>query len=41
MPKNANFSYVEHDRFSLEEMNDDEFLARYNPDNLTMLTFTV
>ena len=30
MPKNPDFSYEEHDRFSLEEMNDAEFSARYN-----------
>ena len=30
MPKNPHFSYEEHDRFSLEEMNDAEFSARYN-----------
>ena len=27
MPKNPDFSYEEHDRFSLEEMNDVEFSA--------------
>ena len=34
MPKNPDFSYEEHDRFSLEEMNwmnDAEFSARYAP----------
>ena len=30
MPKNPDFSYEEHDRISLEEMNDAEFSARYN-----------
>ena len=30
MPKNPDFSYEEHDRFSLEEINDVEFSARFN-----------
>ena len=30
MPKNPDFSYEEHDRISLEEMNDAEFSARFN-----------
>ena len=30
MPKNPDFSYKEHDRFSLEEMNDAEISAPYN-----------
>ena len=30
MPKNPAFSYEEHERFSLEEINDVEFLARFN-----------
>jgi len=28
--KNPDFAYEEHNRFSLEEMNDAEFSARYN-----------
>ena len=30
MSQNADFLYEEHDRFSLEEMNDVEFSAWYN-----------
>ena len=30
MPKNPDFSYEERDRFSLEEINDVEFSARFN-----------
>ena len=30
MSKNHDFSYVQHNRFSLEEMNDTKFSARYN-----------